>query len=215
MWSASGFAAKELRQLGSEVGGVGRVLLFGDDLAAVFLELRHGVAPDALGVVGLLADGGQIADAVRPENVARVDAHLDVTDLGAENVVAGVGDVRIAGQSREQDHAVRLGERRHPEHRAAAGSPKYDLDSVHVGELVVGVDRVLRVALGIFDDEFQHAPVDAAGGVDLVEGHLLGLNGHRAVGLTGARLRLHNAYPKRSLVALAVAGDRGQRQDHR
>ena len=93
----------------------------------------------------------------------------------------------------KRTHAVGLGEGCNAEHGAAAGGAEDDLDAVDVGELVVGGDGVGGVALGVLDDELQHAAVDAAGGVDLVEGHLLGLVGDGAIGLAGAGEGLHDA----------------------
>ena len=188
-----GVGRKDLGELGAEVGDVCGVTFGGDDLAAVLLELLDGGAPDALGVVGLFGNGGKAAYAVGPESVAGVDADLDVADLGAEDVVAGVGDVGVAGEAGEEDHAVGLGEGCDAEHCAAAGGAEDDLDAVDVGELVIGGDGVRSVALGVLDDEFEHAAVDAAGGVDLVEGHLLGLPGYGPIGLAGAGEGLHDA----------------------
>ena len=58
--------------------------------------------------------------------------------------------------------------------------------------LRVGGDRVFGAALGVLDDDLQSAPVDSARGVDLVRGHLLGLNSDRAVGLTWTGDRFHH-----------------------
>ena len=204
---------EELGQLRPEVRDVAPKALRRDHAAAILLELCDGRAPDALGVVGLLGDGGQGADAVGPEHVAGADANFDVADLGAEDVVAGVGDVGIAGQPGEEDHAVSFGQRRDAEHGAAARRPEDDLDPVDVGELVVGVDRVLGVALRVFDDQLQRTPVDAAGGVDLLESHELGLVRHGAVGLAGAGERLHDADAIGSRVVCILAAGHEDRHD--
>ena len=92
--------------------------------------------------------------------------------------------------------------------------PEDDLDSVHVGELVVGGDGVLGAALRVLDDELQHAPVNSAGGVDLVQGHLLGLQGDGAIGLAGTGEGLHDAYAVGGgFVFTASTGDDKQRED--
>ena len=92
------------------------------------------------------------------------------------------------------------------QHGAAARRAEDDLHAVHVGELGVGGDGALGAALGVLDDEFQRSAVDAAGGVDLVGGHLLGLVRHGAVGFAGSGQRFHHADAK-SIVRLAGAGD--------
>ena len=99
MWRGVGVGGEDLGELGAEVGDVGGVAFGGDDLAAVLLELLNGGAPDAFCIVGLLGDGGEASYAVGPEGVACVDADLDVADLGAEYVVAGVGDIGVAGEA--------------------------------------------------------------------------------------------------------------------
>ena len=152
------------------------------------------------------------ADAVRPQHVAGVDPHLNVADLGAEDVVARVGDARVAGQPGEQDDSILFGQRRYTKHRAAARSAEDDLHPVHVGELFIGGDRILGTAFRVFDDQLQHAPVDSAGSIDLVRGHLLRLNSHRAIGLTGTRQRFHHAYPERAVSALSAASSTGNDQ---
>ena len=201
---------EELGELRPEVENLGRVPLRCDHLAPVPLESLHGAAPHALRVVGLLRDRRQRANPVRPQRIARLDSHLDVADLGAEDVVARVGDVRVAGQPGEQDHPVVFRQRRDAQHCPAAGRAQDDLHLVHVGQLLVGGDGVQRAALGVFDDELQHAPVDAARGVDLVHGHLLRPDGHVAVGLAGTRERLHHADAVRTIACIAAAGRDGK-----
>ena len=200
--------AKQLGQLAPEVGDVGGVALFSDNLAASLLELGDGLAPYALGVVGRLVEGGQLADAVGPEQVAGVDAKLCVAHRGPEDVVSGFGDVRVGRQPGEHHDAFLLRHRRSAEHGAAARGTKDDLHTVHVGELIVRGDGVLGVAFRVFDNELDHAPIDTAGGVDLVDGQLLGLIGDGAVGLAGTRERLHHAYPEGLIFsAVAVTGN--------
>ena len=71
-------------------------------------------------------------------NVSRGDADLHVADLGAEDVVAGIGDVRVAGETGEQNHAIGLRVRSDAKHRGAARGTEYDLHPLNVGQLVVG-----------------------------------------------------------------------------
>ena len=211
-----GSGVEQLAQLSPEVGDVRRNPLRGHDRAAPLLELGNGGAPDALGVVGGLGDGGQSADSVGPQQVPGIDAHLDVADLGAEDEVAGVGYVRVAGQTGEQDNAVRLGQRGRAEHRAAARRPQDYLHPVHAGQFPVGGNCVLAAALGVLDYEFQPAPVDAARRVDFIRGHLLGLVGDGAVSLSRPRKGFHHADPEWGVFpsgCAAPAGHDRQPQD--
>ena len=111
---------QQLLQLRPEVRHVRREVFFGHDPPAALFELGRRRSPHALGVVGRLGDGRQRANPVGPQHVARADADLDVADLRAKNVVAGVGNVGVAGQAGEQDDPVRLGQRRDAQHGAAA-----------------------------------------------------------------------------------------------
>ena len=210
----AGIGSEELLQLAAEVGDVGPVVLGGHDGPAALFELGDGGAADAFGVVGGLGDGGQGAYAVSPEGVSGVYPDVDVADLGAEDVVAGVGDVRVAGQAGEEDCPVGLGEGSCAEHSAAAGGAKDNLDSLDIGELVVGGDGLLGGALGVFDDQLKLSSVDAAFGVDFIGGHLLGLVGDGAVGLAGAGEGLHDADAEEGRVLAAAGAGQDDERGH-
>ena len=194
-WSASGSLGEQLLKLRPEVRDVRRELFGGHHSPAPLLELGHRVAPDPLGVVRGLGDRCQRADPVRPQHVACYYPHLDVAYLGAEYVVARIGDVRVARQPREQDDAFGFSHRRDSEHCPAARRAQYDLDAVHVGQLPVCRNGLLGAALRVLDHQFEPSPVDAPRGVDLVRRHLLRLVRHRAVGLARTRQRFHDPYP--------------------
>ena len=125
--------AEQLCQLGPEVGDVRCVSLLAYHLTAPLLELYNGGAPYTLGVVGCLSDGSQPSDPISPEHVPCVDTQLGVIERGAEDVVSGLGDVRVGCQSREEDDAFSLGQGRDAKHRTAAGCPEDDLHFIHVG----------------------------------------------------------------------------------
>ena len=61
MWSAYGSAASSFASWLLKVGDVGPVPLRGHDGAAAFLELLDRRASNALRVVGVLGDGGQLS----------------------------------------------------------------------------------------------------------------------------------------------------------
>ena len=115
-----GIDSEELGQLGSEIDGVGLILFSSHNTAATLFELGNGCAPDTLGVVGGLGNSGKRAYPVFPEGVSRVDSHLDIADLRSEYVVSGVGDIRVACQTGEENDAVSLRQRSDSEHCAAA-----------------------------------------------------------------------------------------------
>ena len=85
--------------------------------------------------------------------------------------------------------------------------------AVHVGELVVRGDCVLGAALRVLHYELDHAPVDAAGSVDLVDRKLLRLAGNRSVSLAGACERFHHSYLERFVARIVPAGGSQERQD--
>ena len=192
-----GVGAHQLGQIRPEVGDVRGVTLLGHHCAAQLQELVNSGPANSFGIIGELRDRRQRAYTVGPHDVAGFKTPLLVAHGRAEDVVAGIGDVGIGGQTGEEDHAVGFGQRSGAEHGAAARGAEDYFDAVNVGQLVVGRDGVLGGALRILHDEFEHTAVDTAGGVDLVSCHLLGLDGNGAVGLTWAGERFHDADPKR------------------
>ena len=191
-----GLFADDFGQLSPEVGYVRGVVLLCDDTAAELHEPVLGGAADALGVVGILGNHAESAMTIYPEDIAGVDANEGVAQGSPEDVVAGLGDVGVGGEAGENDYAVLLGQWGCAEHCSAAGGAEDNLHAINFGEFLVGSDGVLGVALFVLDDNLEHAAIDAAGGVDLVNRHLLGLDGHHAVGLAGARDGFHDPNPE-------------------
>ena len=183
-----------------------------DHGAPQLLEPRNRRTASALRVVGGLGDGGYGADAVRPQRVAHVDAQLEVVDGGAEDVVAGGGDVGTCGRRREHDYAVALSQRRGAERGAAARGAQDDLDAFHVCQLGVGNDGVLRGALGVLNDQLQRPTVYATGRVYLLHREQLGLMQGVAVGLADPGERVHGANHVGLVRVPAAAAQRNQQQ---
>ena len=188
---------EQLGQLAAEVDHIGRVVLRRGHGASELLELRYRRAADPLRVVRRLGDGRHLSRAVRPNRVAHVRPHLQGVYRRAEDVVSGEGDVRARRRRREEDDALLFRQRRDAQGCTAARSPQDDLDAVHVGQLVVGANGVLRRALGVLHDEFQHPAVDAARGVDLLRRQQLRLGQGNSVGLADAGQRSQHANDER------------------
>ena len=146
-------------------------LLVGDGHARG-LEVLGGAGGDVLGVGRVVIDEGDRLGALGLDEVRRGLGLLDARAVDEEDVLeAALEQVRRVGRGDEHRDVGLLedGQRR----ESGAGAVATDRDVDPGRDELGGTGRGgLRVARLVLDGEGQLAPVDAAGGVDLVDGHL-------------------------------------------
>ncbi len=160
----------------AEVGDVGGDQLVADQLGPVGVEE---VARRPQQVVAEHVVGGQREEALAVDHAVPLQRladgvdHHGVGDVGAEHVAtAMLAAQHVRARTEGQEQAlVALGDLGDGQGRGRADLAHDVLDPValqhalRLGRGVLGVDRVLRA-------DVEHAPADAAGGVDLLHGKL-------------------------------------------
>ena len=99
--------------------------------------------------------GGTVVDAGAPDILPAL-LHPGAAQAGAEGQDLVLIEVLTGGQ-----------------HVTADQVAHHEIDAVHFHQALAGLDSLFRNALGVVSNHFQHLAVQAAVGVDLVDGQLL------------------------------------------
>ena len=208
--------------LGGEVGagGGGEGLRLLDGHAGVLALGHEGIVQTHRVVVVALIEhaylGGQ---GVVGEVVCCRGALIGIVEADTERLVVAV-DALVGGAGGLHDeHVVGLGRRHHGGRLTGQHTAQAHIHAP-VHQLAVGRHSALRVTLRILEVDLQLLTVDAAGGVDLLDGQLRAvLYGQTVVGVTagqGAHAAQLNGLgaagvAAAAVIALAAAGHQAQR----
>ncbi len=195
-------------QLNGEVsGGVVGEGAFVNDLDGLFAALSHEAVADALGVSVIVAvDHGDLRiGEVLGHVVSGSGALVGVGEADLEHIVLAVDDVRGGSGGSQAEHAVGVSLGGNGD--GGAGGHGADLDlHTPVEQGVVGIDGLFAVSLVVLALQLK---LHAAGGVELVDCDLGGVDNGIAIDGGGAGQGAADADLKRAFGRGGIAGIRG------